>query len=44
MRRRVIEDDLCETCKSFPDTCIHAFWECEATQDVWAGSSIWLQK
>lgn len=34
---RVIEDDTCTICQRFPETVIHALWECGATQAVWAG-------
>ncbi|XP_065621034.1 uncharacterized protein LOC136063918 [Quercus suber] len=35
---------MCHCCKSFPESTVHAIWECVAAQDVWAGSSINLQK
>lgn len=43
-RRRVISYHVCHCCKSIPESTVHAIWECSAAQDVWAGSSINLQK
>jgi len=38
-QRRIIENDMCPICKRFPETTIHALWECGAAQDVWVGCS-----
>ena len=35
---------MCHCCKSLLKSTVHAIWECGAAQDVWAGSSISLQK
>ncbi|KAL4606444.1 hypothetical protein ACB092_09G103400 [Castanea dentata] len=36
-QRRILENDLCPICNRFPETILHALWECGAAQDVWAG-------
>ena len=43
-RRRIISDLVSHCCKSLLKSTVHAIWECGAAQDVWAGSSISLQK
>ena len=43
-RRRIISDSMCHCCISLPKSIVHTIWECGAAQDVWAGSSINLQK
>ena len=35
---------MCPICMRFPESVIHALWECEAAKDVWAGSLKILQK
>ena len=30
---------MCPNCKRFPETTIHALWECGVAQDVWARCS-----
>ena len=35
---------MCPICMSFPESAIHALWECEAAKDVCAGSLKILQK
>ena len=35
---------MCSICMSFPESAIHALWECEAAKDVCAGSLKILQK
>ena len=35
---------ICELCKKAPKSGLHVLWECGVAQDVWAGSSIRLQK
>ena len=30
---------MCPFCKRFPETTIHALWECGVAQDVWARCS-----
>ena len=42
--RKIILDPVCHCCKSLLESTAHAIWECGAAQDVWAGSSINLQK
>ena len=43
-KRRVIEDATCPICLRFPESVVHALWECDATRDVWACSLKILQK
>ena len=43
-KRKIIEDEMCRICMRFPESAIHALWECEAAKDVWAGSLKILQK
>ena len=38
-QRRFIKNDMCPICKRFPETTIHALWECGAAQDMWARCS-----
>ena len=40
----IIEDGICELRKKAPKSGLHVLWECGVAQDVWAGSSIRLQK
>ena len=40
IQRRIIEDDICNIYQRFPETAIHALWECGAAQDVWAGCPV----
>ena len=35
---------MCPICMSFPESAIHALWECEAAKDVCASSLKILQK
>ena len=43
-RRRIILDNVCQGCKRSLESVVHTIWECCVAQDVWAGSSISLQK
>ncbi|KAL0009208.1 hypothetical protein SO802_010710 [Lithocarpus litseifolius] len=43
-RRRIIHDNVCPNCTRFPESTIHALWDCGVAVDVWAGSSLKLQK
>ena len=43
-KQKIIEDEMCPICMRFPESVIHALWECEAAKDVWAGSLKILQK
>ena len=43
-KRKIIEDEMCHICMRFPESAIHALWECEVAKDVWAGSLKILQK
>ena len=36
-RRKILSDPMCHCCKFFPESTVHAIWECVAAQDVWAG-------
>ena len=37
-------DNVCSNCTRFPESTIHALWDCGVAVDVWAGSSLKLQK
>lgn len=43
-RRKIVENDYCELCKRAPENGIHVLWERGVEQDIWAGSSVKLQK
>ena len=43
-KRRIIHDNVCPNCTRFPESTIHALWDCEVAVDVWVGSSLKLQK
>ena len=43
-RKRIIEDNRCEVCKTEPKTEIHALWNCVVAQDIWTGCLARLQK
>lgn len=43
-KRRVIIDNVCQCCNIFPEFRVHDLWDSGVAQDVWAGSSIRLQK
>ena len=40
VRRRIIEDDICNICHRFPKIAIHALWECGVAQDMRAGCPV----
>ena len=42
-KRRVITDSMCLNCTRFPESTIHALWDCEVATDVWARSLVKLQ-
>ncbi|XP_050278452.1 uncharacterized protein LOC126720009 [Quercus robur] len=44
VNRRIIADTVCPNCTRFPETAVHVLWDCDAAQDVWAGSLKSLQK
>ncbi|XP_023921139.2 uncharacterized protein LOC112032606 [Quercus suber] len=44
VRRRIIEDSVCELCNQGSESGLHVLWECEVAKDVWAGSMGRLQK
>lgn len=44
VNRRVIADASCPICTRFPKTVVHVLWDCDAAQDMWAGSLKSLQK
>ena len=33
-KRKIIEDEMCPICMRFPESAIHALWECEVAKDV----------
>ena len=43
-KRRIIEEASCPIYTRFVETTVHVLWECDAAQDVWAGSLKSLQK
>ena len=43
-KRKLISDENCHCCKRAIETTIHAIQECDAAQDVWAGSLTSLHK
>ena len=44
VNRRIIADTVCPNCTRFPEIAVHVLWDCDAAQDVWAGSLKSLQK
>ncbi|KAK9988632.1 hypothetical protein SO802_028871 [Lithocarpus litseifolius] len=43
-KEKIITDAMCPICLRFPESVVHALWECGAARDVWAGSLKILQK
>ena len=43
-KRRIIKEAICPICTRFLEIAVHVLWECEAAQDVWAGSLKSLQE
>ena len=43
-KRKIIADVMCPICLRFPESVVHALWDCGAARDVWAGSLKILQK
>lgn len=43
-KRRITHDNVCPNCTRFPESTIHALWDCGVAMDVWAGSLLKLQK
>ncbi|XP_050241207.1 uncharacterized protein LOC126690119 [Quercus robur] len=39
-----LHEDRCDLCRRYPETIVHAIWDCSAAQDVWAGSTVRIQK
>lgn len=39
-KQRIIGETVCPNYTRFPDTRIHALWDCNVAQDVWVGSLI----
>ena len=44
VKKKIIRESVCPICTWLPENELHVFWECPATQDVWAGSQIRIQK
>lgn len=44
VRRKIISDNGCQCCIGLPEFALHAIQEYGVAQDLWAGSSISLQK
>nr|POF21965.1 hypothetical protein CFP56_67091 [Quercus suber] len=38
-RRKILKDDICEHCRSAPETTYHALWECPKISEVWEAIS-----
>ena len=43
-KRRIIDDAMCSISLRFPESVVHALWECDVARDVWVGSLKILQK
>lgn len=44
VKRRIIEENVCLICTRFLELVMHALWDCDATQDVWARNLAKQQK
>ena len=44
VKRRILHDDICPNCTRFPESMVHVLWDYGVAVDVWAGSSLKLQK
>ena len=43
-KQQIIHDNICPNCTRFPESTIHALWDCGVAVNVWAGSALKLQK
>lgn len=34
-KRKIVLDDNCDHCSSFPETVLHALWECPKVSTMW---------
>ena len=41
MRRKIVEDPMCERCKQAVEESIHALWSCPELDEVWFDQGIW---
>ena len=44
LKRKIITDDLCPSCKLKSETIFHALWSCPALAPVWSSKFAWLMK
>nr|POE75323.1 hypothetical protein CFP56_19044 [Quercus suber]POE75327.1 hypothetical protein CFP56_19048 [Quercus suber] len=40
MRRKVIQEDLCESCREAPETVGHVLWSCPKAKEAWECSKL----
>ena len=43
-RCKIVKNNTCDLCKCAPKSGIHVLWECGIVKDVWASSTVRLQK
>ena len=41
MRRKIIEDPMCEKCKQVVEDTLHALWSCSKLNVVWVDQGTW---
>ena len=42
-KRKIIADAMCPICLRFPESVVHALWDCGVARDEWVGSLKILQ-
>ncbi|KAL4651182.1 hypothetical protein ACB092_01G141000 [Castanea dentata] len=44
MKRKIVDDPLCQLCGSLPENAKHALWDCEAVRRVWCLEFNWVSE
>ena len=44
VKRKFLEEDVCQVCNKESETISHALWECEVLQEVWSTKFGWVDR
>ena len=42
MKRRVVQDTVCQRCSNDSEDVVHSLWSCEGLREVWNGEFGWV--